>query len=254
MKKIILLLLLTPIFALPVLSQEEETPTPTVPSGPTPTKGVTDKIQELKERVANRVAALKKEKLTGLSGVVKSSSDSALILIVEGAQYSIQLDEEAKVYSVDTNLRKKEVKLSSIEKDSAATVIGTVDKDEKTATVELVIAKQPNAAIFGTVSEVSTKDGTITVSSYDSKKYTVDIEVSTKSNQFNPESGELTKIGLSKIEKDSRIHVYGVLGEEENRLTGLRVLILPKNLSAMPKPSPTSPTSPTSTPTPSETE
>lgn len=242
MRKKIFLLILFLMIVNPVRSQE--------PSGeesePTPTNAVTDKIQELKERVANRVAALKKDKLGGLTGLVKSSSDSALILNVDGDDYSIQLDEEAKVYSVDSNLRKKEVKLSELDKDATASVIGVVDKDEKTATAQLIVLKRGSISIFGNVLEVSTKDGTITVSTREGKKYTADIEVSTKSNLYNNQTAQLAKVGLSKIEKDSRIHVYGIAGEEENRITALRVLILPKSLTVSEKPiTPTNKPSPT---------
>ncbi len=248
-RKIIISLLLPFIFITSVWSQEEE---------PTATKAVTDKIQELKERVANRVEALKKEKLSGLTGLVKSSSEAALILIKDEVEYSVQLDEEAKVYSIDTSLRKKEIKLSAIEKDTTASIIGTIDEDEKTAVAQLVVSEKPNIAVFGTVSSVSTKDGSITVSGKDDQTYIIDIEVSTKSNSFNPETNEFTKIGLSKIEQGSRIHVYAVPTEEENKLTAVRVLILPKNVTTVQQETPTPTVKPTATKkptaTPTETE
>lgn len=216
-----------------------------------------DKIQELKEKVAGRVEALKKEKLGGVSGVVKSSSDEVFILIQDGTQYSIQLDEDTKGLQIDTNLRKKEIKLSSIEKDTFVSIIGEIDKNEKTGMAKIVVRKDPNIVIIGKVASVSTKDGTITVESLDGKTYIIDIEVATKSNFYNPEKNTLSKIGLSKIEQGTKIHVYAIKGKEE-RLTALRVFILPKDLKVSVSPSPTSEVTPTAevtlTPTPAKEE
>lgn len=209
----------------------------------------TDKIQELKEKVAEKVADLKKEKLGGLAGTLKSSTDEALILNQDGTQYSIQLDEDTKVFQIETNLRKKEIKLSSIEENTPLCIIGEIDKNEKTGLAKIVVVKEPNVAIVGKVVSVSTKDGTITVESLDGKTYVVDIEVSTKNNFYNLEKNTLAKIGLSKIEQESRIHVYAIKGKEEGRLTTLRVLILPKDLKVG-EITPTAEATPTSTPTP----
>ncbi len=237
------------VFANFVNAQEDSTQdsatttsTPTVKQDqPSPTRTTIDKIQEIKDKVASRVAELKKEKLEAISGILKSSSESALVLTIDGVDYTVQLDEEAKVYSISSALRKSEKKLTDIEKNTHLSVVGTVDKEEKTAVGKVIVEKIPNLSLIGTVGEVSSKDGTITVNSVDNKTFTVDIEVSTKSNAYDLKSGQLVKIGLSKIENGAKIHVYGNSGESEERITASRILILPKEFPEVP---------PTQTPTP----
>lgn len=252
MKKTTLLItIILLVFANIVSAQEESTedsvsPTqkPTVKQDqPSPTKSTVDKIQEIKDKVASRVAELKKEKLSAISGTLKSSSEAALVLVVDGADYTVQLDEEAKVYSVSNALRKSEKKLTDIEKNTHLSVVGTIDKEEKTAIAKVIVEKTPALSLIGSVSEVSSKDGTIMINSTDNKTFTVDIEVSTKSNAYDIKSGELVKVGLSKIETGSKIHVYGTSGESEERITASRILILPKEFPEVPPTQPPTPTS-----------
>lgn len=246
MKKIVFLLIALSFLPSVIYAAEETTPTPEETI--TPTVAVTDKIQELKEKVASRVAALKKEKMQGLSGTVKSVSESALILVKDSSEYSIQYDEDTISFSLDANLRKKDLKLSSLEKDKYITVIGVINTQDKTGTARLVIEKEPNVILNGKVDSVSTKDGTITVSGIDNKTYTVDIEVTTKINLYDPKKDVLTKIGMSKIEAGSYIQVFGVKGKEENRVSASRILILPKTITTKEEPTPTKEITPTTTP------
>lgn len=255
MKKFLILFALIFLisFLSPSYAQEQES----TAGAPTtsPTKGVPDKIQELKDRVASRVAALKKEKMGALLGSVKSSSDGALILIYKDSEYSIQLEEEGKVYSLDSQLRKKEIKLSSLEKDQKVVVIGSVDNDKKIAIAKVVVLREANVTISGRVASVSTKDGTVTIVGNDEKTYTVDIEITTKSNAYDPKKETLVKIGLSKIEEGTRIQVYGTKGKEENQITALRLLVLPKNTTTpSPSPSPSPKATPTKAPSPTISE
>lgn len=240
MKRLALFLIIALLipFSKPVFSQEDEkaTITPTVSD---------DKIEELKEKVAARVSELKKGKTSGLFGGVKSATDEAFILMVNDDEYSIQLDEDAKVYSIDTGLRKKEIKLSTLEKNTPVSVIGIVDEEEKTAVASVVVSRTSNITIAGKVSEVSTKDGTITISDKDGNSQIVDIETSTTINKYDPAKDNKTKIGLSAIEKDSNIIVYSVQQEAE-KVTAVRVLILPDSFE---KVTPTEkPEEPTATP------
>lgn len=239
MKKAALFLILALFIPLssPVFSQEEKEKDTTI----TPT-ATDDKIEELKEKVAARVSELKKGKTNGLFGLVKSATDEAFILIVNESEYSIQLDEDAKVYSIDTSLRKKAIKMSAFEKGASVSIIGVVNDDEKTAVASVVVTRTPNIFIAGNVDEVSTKDGTITVSDLDGNTHIVNIEVSTKINNYDLKKDAQAKIGLSSIEQNSNILVYAV--KEEETLNALRILILPDSFEA----SPTKEEEPTTTP------
>lgn len=247
MKKLALFLIIALVvtFSKPVFSQEEDvTVTPTVTD---------DKIEELKEKVAARVSELKKGKTDGLFGGVKSATDEAFILLVDDNEYSIQLDEDAKVYSIDTGLKKKEIKLSTLEKNSPVSVIGVVDEEENTAVASIVVSRTPNIFIAGTVDEVSTKDGTITISDTNGNSHIVDIETSTSLNKYDPAKNTKAKIGLSAIEKGAKIIVYA-LQKETEKVAAIRVLILPDSFepAATPTEKPATTKEPTKTPKPTE--
>ncbi len=197
---------------------------------PSPTQSVVDKIQELKDRVASRVASLKREKLTAVNGLVKKVAESALILLDQETEYSIQTDEETQIYSVDEQLRQKEIKLTNLSENQNLTVIGLVNPEDKNIEAKLIVTRKPNLTIVGRVGSVSTKDGTITVIDNDGTTYLVDIEITTKSYQYDLNQATTSKIGLSKIKEGAKIHVYAVAGAEENRVTAIRVLILPSQI------------------------
>ncbi len=231
MKKI--LIITTTIIAIvllgkssPTYSQAAPSPTPATKPDPTVAKEeVTDKIQELKDKVASRVAALKKDTLTGASGTVKSATDEAIIFISGGNEYSVQLDEEAVVYEINDQLKKKEIKMSTLQKDSPVTIIGSINKEELTAVAYRVVAQKTPQLITGTVKEVSTKDGTITLNKTGGGDQLVDIEVSSQVRTANTATQKIAKIGLSRIEANSNIIVYGIPGED-NKITAHRVLVV----------------------------
>ncbi len=213
-----------------VYSQE---PTATTTPGTTlqpvasPTDGVSDKIQELKDKVADKVASLKNDKLGGISGTLKSSSEEALILVSDNNEYSAQLDEDGKVYQLDSTLRKKEVQLDSLEKDTYLTVIGSIDKEKKTIEASIVVAKDKNYVFNGVIDTVNTKDGTVNIKTWEQKEIVFDIEINTISNIYDSTSKKLSKIGMSKMAQNQKIHIVSVAGKAENRYEAVRILILP---------------------------
>lgn len=213
-----------------VYSQEPTSttaPTITLQPSTSPTSGVSDKIQELKDKVADKVASLKNDKLGGISGTLKSASEEALILVSENNEYSAQLDEDGKVYQLDSTLRKKEVQLDSLQKDTYLTVIGTVDKEKKTIEASTVVAKAKNYVFNGLINTVNTKDGTVSIKTSEQKEIVFDIEISTKSNIYDSTSKKLSKIGMSKMGQNQKVHVLAVAGKAENRYEAVRILIIP---------------------------
>jgi len=80
--------------------------------------------------------------------------------------------------------------------------------------------------IHGKVTEIAVAGGTITVETPKKGEFIVDYEATTKCQIFEKGKG-LVKGGLSKIKVDDRVHVIGTQGEEENRITARRILVLP---------------------------
>lgn len=234
MKKVLILFLILFFSTSYVYSQEETTdsPTPTVKEEEKKEKEAEnetdDKIQELKEKVADKVAELKKEKLGGITGNLQSASEEALIITIDEVEYSVQLDEDTHIYSLDKNLKKQEIKLTDIDKNEIITVIGTIDTEEKTAQALVIVKRTSPLSLVGKVDSVSTKDGTITLTTLEGETQTVDYEVSTKSLMFDPQKQETVKIGLSKITEGAKIHVWAIKNEETT--SALRILILPDSL------------------------
>lgn len=240
---IISISLLTP----PMISGQspaaEATKAPSTSPTLKPTQPAPDKIQELKDKVASRVAQLKEAKITGLSGKVKSAADQALVIVSSNSEYQVQLDEETTVYEISETLRKREIKASTLEKDDYITILGVVNQDDLTAQAYAVVSKKPSQQIVGTVKDVSTKDGTITVTTVSGQEVTADIEVSTVTRTIDTTKDTLPKIGLSRITVGSPILIYAAPGEKENRVLALRVLIPSGDQNTI-TPSPTNSESP----------
>lgn len=201
--------------------------TPTTTLTPTPkeesAEEVDEKVDQLKNKVASRVAELNLVEKRGFIGTVKSVSDAQITVTdLNNKNRIIQIDELTKYSSnEDENFTESDIKVGS--KISA---LGLYNKDSKKLLARFINEISIPVFISGVVSEIDEKEFTITIKTTDSKNFTVDIENITKTYELS--NDELDASGFSKIEKMQNVFIVGFPDvDEENRISATKAVIVP---------------------------
>lgn len=218
-----------------------------------------DKIEDLKERIATKVAQLRAQALKPQMGEIKSVGKDGFTLKTSRDEKKILLTEETKIFRISSG-KKTAIQLAALKIGELAAVVGSTDSQGEFV-AKVILVKTLPVNINGTVEKIDSKNFTLSVKN--SKKglvYVVDIEGTTKMQSWvkgkGVEKEGMEKIGFSKIKAGDRVHVNGTTSTDEaNRISAIRILVLPGeavgltgNVTVTPPASPK--VSPTLTPTP----
>lgn len=216
-------------------------------------------INDLKDRLATKVAELRQLQRKAIFGTVKAVSTSTATIETKTKDVKIELTDDIKIAQIIKGVRTK-LTADNLDKGDQVTVFGEFD-----TTLDLLKAKvifiqaAPGERIAGIVTDVTKADYTVSIKTPEGKSYIVDIETVTKIAVWTADRG-IAKGGFSKVTVGDTIHVAGSLvPKKDNRISASRILDI-GNLTGSPEPTPTlteapTPTTkatpkPTATPTP----
>jgi len=235
MKKEILSFTLLALLLAGVTVTHAQTETPAVTGTSSPSANVKEDpdVKLLKEKVANKVAELRKQDQTAKSGTVVSVKDGSVIIsTVEDSdqkQYTITVDGTlTKLYRI-VGATKKEIKIGDIKPDNYVIASGPVADTNIQANV--VYVDDPYIVQSGKITEVNKTDYYIKVMTSDKTEYTLDIESSTKQFLMNIKTLEVERTGFSKIKEGDIMHfsaVKTVSEKDKNRYAAGKILIVPQ--------------------------
>lgn len=232
---------LTTVMAVSTTPSPTITPKITTTTTPTEAAGLDDKIKELKDKLASRVAELNVVSQKVLTGEIKTLSDEKIILTVNDAEINVEINEDTKFYELGRDNKKSDLELDDLKTGEQVVVWGSFNSSTNTITTNNVY-RQPNDISFvGKVKGVDRKNFQVTVTDTENTDYTVDVEVDTKVNQYDASKG-LVKAGFSKIKEEQFLYVLAEPPtNEKNLVSGKNIVVLfdPTNIT---------------TPTPTETE
>jgi hypothetical protein len=184
-----------------------------------------DQVNELKERIASKVAELNLVEKRAILGTVTDSSGTQVTLrTISGETRFIDVDELTKFSSSSSD----SFGISDIEENMTIGVIGLFNKESRRTQARLIYEEQkPPTIIFGAVYSVDDKEFTVTVAKENGAKNIVEVETVTKTSLF--EDGELVKSGFSKISEGQTIIVTGVIDvSDKNKIVASRVFLFPE--------------------------
>ena len=137
MKKIIFVLLLV-LFVLSISAvvnaQEESTDSEET--------GIKEKINDLKERLATRVAELRAQNKRSFYGVIKEKSETSMVLLYRDEEIPVAVDDETSYFSINAAGKQSDATLTSFELGETATVFGQLDLDNKTVIASYLYEQQ----------------------------------------------------------------------------------------------------------------
>lgn len=229
MKKIIagIIISISLITVLPGVSFSQ-TPTGKITQTPTPKpqNPINDQINNLKDRIASRVAQLNLVEKRGVIGKVTEVADTQITITdsEENTRF-IDVDELTKFSSPSAE---EAFGISDITEGEMLGVIGLYNKQTRRVLARFVDVLTMPTSLNGVVTNIDDEEFTITVKNVDGNSYTVDVENITKTNSFSKDAG-LEKSGFSQIEENQRIFVVGFLDKSDSStILASRILLLPE--------------------------
>ncbi len=212
----------------------------------TPT-GKAAQIEDLKERLATKVAELRQTQKKAVFGLVKAITVSTVTIETPTKDLKIDLPDEIVVYQT-VNGKRTKLAASNIEKDDVVAIFGDHDTtlDLLTAKVVIIQSAAPSR-ISGTVSAIDKTDFTLTINSAQGESYIIDIETNTRTQMWT--NGALERGGFSRINVGDVVHVIGTnVKNQETRVSARRLLDLGNLREATATPAPSETASPSATP------
>ena len=204
-------------------------------------------IDEIKDRVATKVAELRQSEKRAMFGTVKSTSVSSITVETTTKDIKIELTDNI---AVAQTIKGKRTKLTTddLSKGDVITIFGNYDPTlDILSALAIYIQSPPSLLVNGTITDVSKKDFTITISTPQGQSYVVDVEKVTKILSWTKDNG-IAKAGFSTLTIGDSAHIAGTAEPKEtNRISALRILTV-GNLTGAPGPTPT----PSLTPAPTK--
>jgi hypothetical protein len=185
-------------------------------------------IDQIKDKVASRVAELKLVEKRGIVGIVESIKGNQIrITDLNNNTRTIDVDELTKFSSSENS----SFDLSDIAKGSKISAIGLYNKESERLLARFVNEISIPEFISGVLSNKNEDDYTINLVTEGGKKYILDIEKTTKSYFLAGE--ELQTAGFSKFQSSQNATIIGFIDpKDENKISVSKIIIfpdLPKN-------------------------
>lgn len=181
-------------------------------------------IDELKSKVASKVAELKLVEKRGFVGGVTDVTDTQItVQDLNNNVRFVDVDEFTKFSSPEGS---SSFGISDIEKDSHVGVLGLYNKESRRTLARFVNVMELPQYVVGVVAEKDTKNFNLIVAT-ESTSITVSVETVSKIYSAD-EEGKLLKSGFSDIETSQNIIVSGFFDPKlRNTITAGRIIFFP---------------------------
>jgi len=198
---------------------------PTATNTPTPTTSLQAQVDELKNKIASKVASLKLVEKKGVYGTVSDVSDTQLTITnINGENRFIDIDELTKF----TSSASKSFGISDVKKGMHISVLGLYNKDSQRLQARVIFedSSLPNF-INGAVFAINDKDYTFTVAKANGAKNLIDVESISKTYSFV--NNKMIKSGFSKMELGETVIVVGYPNKTDKTKTlASRIYLFPE--------------------------
>ncbi len=210
----------------PIVLAASSTPSATPKPATAEASDASKKLEDLKERLATKVAELRQTERKALFGSVKSKSVTSLSIETKTKDIKIELTDDIKIAQFIKGKRTA-LTVDDIDKGDVVTVFGDYD-----SAIDLLKAKGifiqhafPKR-VSGTISTIDKTDFTVSVVTTDNQSLIIDIEKDTRINTWIKEKG-IVKSGFTKLTSGDVVHIVGTSApKKDNRVSAIRIVSL----------------------------
>ncbi len=184
---------------------------------------INDRIDQLKNKVASKVAELKLVEKRGMVGKVDSISSTQITIV--------DINNQSRIIDVDeiTKFESKEG-ISSITKGDTIGALGLYNKESERLLARFITEYKLPLFIRGVITSKDEENFTVSVTTVEGTTYIVDVERLTKTFSFDK---ELEDAGFSGIKLNQNTVVVGFKDpKEKNRVTASKIVTfvgIPRN-------------------------
>lgn len=173
-----------------------------------PTPSPENQINELKDRIASRVAQLKLVERRGIIGKVTDVSDTQIKLTdVKGETRFVDVDELTKFSSRITP--GGSVGISDIKKNDSLGILGLYNKQSRRILARSVQIISLSKMVHGYIAILNSENFVANIATDLNEQFEVSIETTTKNFSYDKDSEGLIRSGFSKLKEDEKIFVKG---------------------------------------------
>lgn len=213
--------------------------TATLSATATPVKN--KQVEDLKERLATKVAQLSQTERRAIYGTVKATTISTLTIETATKDIKIELTDDITVFQMLKGKRTK-LTIEDVSKGDIVTVFGEWDTAVEVLKAKSIFIHNASDAlqhVVGTIMETKKSDYTITIKTKKEETYIIDFETTTKTTVWSKDAG-MEKGGFSKLLPGDMIIVTGTaVPKKENRISAVRILNIGNPTGEKPTPTPT---------------
>jgi len=194
---------------------------------PKPVSTESAQLNELKERLATKVAELRTVVKKAVYGTIKAVSITSATIETKTKDIKIELTDDVNVTQMISGKRTA-LAIENLEARDNITVFGTYDETLDLLKAQVIFIESPAVTVraSGTIADIDEEEFTLTINTKEGRTVTVDIERTTKTTAWSKEDG-IVKGGFSKIKVGDTAHIVGTsVPKTENRIKASRVLDL----------------------------
>jgi hypothetical protein len=203
-------------------SSPAATPKPTVAAA-----SGSAQMEDLKARLATKVAELRTVVKRAMSGTIKSVSVTSATIETKTKDIKIELTDDVTVTQMISGKRTP-LAVDKLEPKDVVTVFGTYDEtlDLLKAQYIFIESSLNVTRLSGIVVDVDDEDFVLTINTGEGRILTVDIERTTKTTLWT-KAGGIAKGGFSKIVVGDTVHIIATpVVKKENTYSAVRILDL----------------------------
>lgn len=199
---------------------------------PTPTSATQEQkeIDTLKEKLASKVAELRKKNDNAVSGSIISKATNLIKIKTQRETFfDIKIDPQLTKFYQIAGTQKKDVDFTDLEKGDYIIVTGPIDG--KTVTANFIYEDEQFLVESGKITEINTTDFYMRVITAQKETFTLDLEADTKKLLLDPKLLTTDLTTVAKIKVGDTVHfAVKVTGQEKekNRYSAQKLLVIPQ--------------------------
>lgn len=208
-------------------------------------------IEILKEKIATKVAELRKIEKGGILGTVKSSNDTSITITSKSKELTISYAEDTVFFKMHDGVKSDPLDSKQAKKlkpGEQIVALGYYDSSGTSLSTKYIYIYNPGVHIIGKIADKDLGNYTITVKEPKGNTL-VDIETYTKIYTYNKKTG-FGRGGFSKLKENDVVHIFATLNpKEENRVSATKIVSFTFSPLTTPSPTTEKEASPTAKPT-----
>lgn len=216
MEKIILLFfIIYPLSFILALNAHAATPSP-----------VEQQIDELKDRIASRVAQLKLVERRGIIGIVNDLSDTQITLTdVKGDTRFVDVDELTKFNGTSNS---GSFGISDIKKGATLGVLGLYNKQSRRILARSISELSLSKMINGDVATIDADNFVFHIATIRNEQFEISVETKTRTLSYDKESQEFVRSGFSKLKANEKVFIKGTEDKEnKKKISADKIILFP---------------------------